>query len=327
MRQETEGLADALVARATEMRADSKIAVIIPALNEESAIGASVASFSEALRGYEHHILVVDGRSVDRTVAIAKENGATVIHQRRGGYGDALSSGFTYAMQKWKPDILLVADGDGSYLESDGRRLVELIAAHVGDYLIGRRIREGDSMSLTNAFGNKAISLLLRILLKINVHDSQSGLFAFRSYLLEGIELRTPGWAVNTELLKQAAQMDMKMMEIPITYRKRVGESKLDPIRGGMANLGVIARMMRDTEPLLLFGMLGSLAILLGLVAGSAVVWEWIVTGTQRHTATVILSVTTVTAGLQVILFGLLADMIKKRTRRATNKWHHFEEL
>jgi hypothetical protein len=157
---------------------------------------------------------------------------------------------------------------------------------------------------------------MARRLLRIPVTDSQSGVFAFRSVLVERIDIRTRGWAVNTEILKQASELGMVIRELPVRYHLRLGQTKLNPLRGALANMAVFLRMMRDAEPLLLFGLLAFVFLLIGTYAGGSVVLEGLRTGTETHVGTAIFSALTVTIGAELVFFALLADMIKQLRRK-----------
>jgi len=304
------------VSDSTVPKRNEKIVVVLPALNEELGIAQTLDELRQALKEYDFQALVVDGHSADGTVEVAKRRGATVVYQMRSGSGDALYTGFLYALQFMGPTIFLTLDADGSYDVHDAPKLIDPIVSGEADYVTGRRSLDKDAMNPTKRFGNLAISWMTRRLLRIPLRDSQTGMFAFRSYLMAETNLRTRGWAVNTELLKHAAEMDLIIREVPVRYRGRIGKSKLGPTSGGATNLSVILRMMRDAEPLLLFAFFAMAFILLGLLTGSSVVVEWILTGTETHVGTAILSALSVIVGVQLLALGLLADMIKERRTR-----------
>jgi glycosyltransferase involved in cell wall biosynthesis len=305
----------------TVLEGNERIIVVLPALDEETGIAKTLSELKQALREYEFQTLVVDGHSNDATVEVAKRHGAIVVYQMRTGYGDALHTGFLYALEFLNPTIFLALDADGSYDAYDAPKLIDQIVRGKTEYVTGRRSPDKDAMSLANRFGNWAISWITRRLLRIPLHDSQTGMFAFRSYLVAETRLSTTGWAINTELLKQAAEMGLMIREVPIGYHARIGKSKLGAISGGAANLAVVLRMMRDTEPLLVFAFFAILFVLLGLMAGASLVVEWVLTGTETHVGTAILSALSVIVGVQMLAFGLLADMMKARRARPRREY------
>jgi dolichol-phosphate mannosyltransferase len=299
-------------------RSNEKIVAVIPSLNEEKGIGQTIRELNVALRrkNYNYKIVVVDGGSQDRTVAIAKDEGAIVLQQIDEGYGGALLTGFLYGLHVLHATILFVTDADMTYDCSNAGALIDPILDKRSDYVIGRRLPSKDAMGNVHAFGNWAITWMVARFLRTSVHDSQSGMFAFRSYLIRETDFHTKGWAVNTELLKRAAEMNMSIGEATVNYRKRIGEVKHSTISGGLANIAVILRMMRDAEPLLFFSLLAFVFIVLGAITGARVAIEWILTGTESHVGTAILSALSVIVGIQLLAFGLIADMIKQSRRK-----------
>jgi len=294
-----------------------KIIVVLPTLNEEEAIGSVIDDLKRYLKSYNHEILIVDGHSTDNTVKIAKNHGAHVIYQRQKGYGEALYTGFIYAREKMGGDILVTMDGDGTYDPKDVPNLLQPILNNTLDLAVGKRMPEVGAMKKTNILGNRLISWLVKKLLHINVSDTQSGMFAFRSYLIDFIELKVSGWAFNTEILSEAKHVGMRIGEVPITYRKRLGKSKLNIFQAGLINLGVILRLARDFEPLLLFGAVAILLIALGVFLGLIILVEFIMKGTMRHLALSIFSSLCITTGIQLFSLGLIADMIKDLKNRS----------
>jgi dolichol-phosphate mannosyltransferase len=293
-----------------------KVVVVIPTLDEEAGIARTLDGLRNSLQGFDYEIVVVDGHSRDRTVELCKSRNATVIYQKGVGYGDALFTGFLYGISALKAKIFLAIDGDASYDPGDAPMLIDHITERKADLVVGRRQSESGSMSLANRYGNRLISWMTRNLLHIPLSDSQSGMFAFRSVLIEETDFRTKGWAANTEILKQAAELGMIIHELPVRYNPRLGKSKLNPLKGALANLGVALRMMRDAEPLLLFVSVASLFFAIGVVAGAAVVLGWTRTGTEIRLGAAIFSAVTIIIGVELVLFGLLADMLKHLRRK-----------
>jgi glycosyltransferase involved in cell wall biosynthesis len=293
-----------------------KVVVVVPTLDEEAGIAKTLDGLRDSLKGFDYEIVVVDGHSRDRTVELSKSRNATVVYQKGAGYGDALFTGFLYGTSALKAKIFLTIDGDASYESEDAPALIDHIAEGKADLVVGRRQSEPGSMGLINRHGNRLISWMTRNLLHIPVSDSQSGMFAFRSVLIEETDFRTKGWAANTEILKQAAELGMMIHELPVRYNPRLGKSKLNPLKGGLANLGVALRIMRDAEPLLLFLSVASVFFGIGAAAGAAVAVGWTKTGIETGLGTALLSAVTIIIGVELVLFGLVADMLKHLRRK-----------
>ncbi len=291
------------------------IAIVIPTLNEEEAIGRVMDEIKEAMRQYKYQVIVVDGHSTDNTVKIAKERGAVVLYQVRKGYGDALQLGFKYAYRKLKTPITVMMDADGTYDPKDIPKLIKPIIEGKADLTIGNRFKnmEKGAMTLTNKVGNKILSWMARKILKISIKDTQSGFRAFRTSTLKLLNLKTKGMPFATEMLAEATQAAVRILEVPISYRRRIGKRKLNPLKDGLMILSVILRLARDYQPLIFFGGPGIVFILGGILIGINVVVEWLTTGVITRLASVVLSALLIMTGIQLVSLGLVADMIKRR--------------
>jgi glycosyltransferase involved in cell wall biosynthesis len=302
-----------------EKTALANVAIIVPAMNEERAIGPVLDGIHDALTAsrlpVRSRIVVVDGGSIDGTVPVARSGGATVISQRRTGYGDALLLGFHYATKSFEPDILVMIDGDGTYDAQDIPKILLPILNGHADMVLGNRFpcMESGAMTTTNRLGNRAISWFCRRLLGLHIHDTQCGLRALTANLVNTINGHAEGMPFATEMLADADQAGARIEEIPVMYHvRRVGNTKLNPLRDGVKILGVILRLVRDYRPLFFFGGIGLVFIILGLLVGIGVLQEWLSTGTVSRIPSAILAGALLGAGVQVLSLGLLADMIKQ---------------
>jgi glycosyltransferase involved in cell wall biosynthesis len=195
------------------------VSIIIPALNEAESIGQVVSEMPWPLIA---ECIVVDNGSTDRTAAIATQAGARVIQSQRG-YGAACLTGSNAALPT--STILVYMDGDGSDIIADLPRLIGPIESDQADFVIGSRIRgnrEPGSMLLSQLFAGRFVGLLLRLLGKGSYTDM--GPFrAIRRASLEQLKMSelTYGW--NLEMQIKAAQHHLRILEIPVGYRKRIG--------------------------------------------------------------------------------------------------------
>jgi glycosyltransferase involved in cell wall biosynthesis len=201
---------------------DPKVVVIIPALNEEAAISHVVRDVPELAS----KIVVVDNGSTDRTVERAQEAGAIVVQEPRKGYGYACLKGMEHARDE---DLVVFLDGDYSDYPEEMALLIEPILSGEADLVIGSRLRghrEPGAMLPHAYLANVFFSLLLRILCGIKVTDL--GPFrAIRKDQLVGLNLKeyTYGWTL--EMMIKAARQDLRVVEVPVSYRKRLGHSKV----------------------------------------------------------------------------------------------------
>lgn len=296
---------------------DSGLVIVIPALNEAKSVEKVLDEIVGVFADSEVAVVVVDGHSTDGTDDIARKKGAHVIYQWNHGYGDALRTGFLHARDSLSASIIVMMDADFTYDANDIPKLVEPILKGKADLVLGNRLAhlEEGAMPFINRVGNRILSWVAKAALRIKVCDTQCGLRAFRSELVECMDLETEGMPLAIEMLAEAKFAGARIVEVPVTYRKRVGDTKLNPLRDGLRILGTTIRLMRDTQPLLFFGGLGAFLGIIGLAFGIDVTLEWFRTGTVGRVPTVMLASLLMISGVQLFALGLVADMIKKLRR------------
>jgi glycosyltransferase involved in cell wall biosynthesis len=203
------------------------IDIIIPAYNEEKSIVHVIRDIPKA---QVRDIIVCNNASTDRTAEVAVENGATVVNQPQKGYGNACLAGMALIAQKaQKPDIVVFLDGDYSDYPEELLLLVAPIIEGRAEMVIGSRAlgaRESGSMTPQQVFGNWLATRLIRLFFNYTFTDL--GPFrAIRYDSLLKIDMvdRNFGWTVEMQI--KAAKLKMPCLEIPVTYRRRIGISKV----------------------------------------------------------------------------------------------------
>jgi len=212
--------------------------VIVPTLNEEDAIGKVLAEVQ--VIDLIDEVIVVDS-STDATAKIAESLGAKVVFESRKGYGRALQTGVENA----SGDVVIYMDGDHTYDARDILRIVEPISGGKYDVVLGNRLcnkMQSGAMSLFNRFGNTLISLVFSLFFFRKVDDTQCGLRAIRSRFLEGLSYRNYGMPYVTEQLIRLVKKGVRIANTPITYRPRIGTTKLCTWTDGFRILRVIFR-------------------------------------------------------------------------------------
>ena len=200
-----------------------KISVIIPAFNEEQAIGEVVGAVPV---DRVHEIIVVDNASTDDTAKQAVLAGARVIRESRPGYGSACLAGARAAIDA---GILVYLDGDRSDDPKQLDAIVGPVLRNRADLVIGSRIHgtlHKGAMPLHGRMGNRFIVFILRLLYRVNITDIGS-FRALRSQTLIDLKMEqmTYGWPV--EMVVKAARKGLRIQSVPIHYRKRIGKSKV----------------------------------------------------------------------------------------------------
>lgn len=204
-----------------------KIVVIIPAFNEENAVGLVIREIPKHLVA---EIIVVNNNSNDQTAQIAKEAGATVLNENRQGYGWACLKGIDYCkLQNILPDIVVFMDADHSDYPEEMSRLIKPIIEQNFDMVIGSRTlgkRERGSMTPQQIFGNWLATNLIKIFYGITYTDlGPFRAITFEKLIAMKMQDTTYGWTVEMQL--KAAKMKLKVAEVPVNYRSRIGVSKV----------------------------------------------------------------------------------------------------
>jgi len=203
------------------------IDVIIPAYNEEDSIDSVI---NEIPKDLVREIIVCNNASTDRTKEIALKAGANVQDQPNKGYGNACLKGMEYiAGKKIAPDIVVFLDGDYSDFPEEMPLLIDPIITSDYDLVIGSRSKgnlENGSMMPQQIFGNWLATTLIKLIYKYDFSDL--GPFrAIRYDKLLAIEMEDKDFGWTVEMQVKAAKHGFKCTEVPVTYRKRIGVSKV----------------------------------------------------------------------------------------------------
>ncbi|MFI8106675.1 glycosyltransferase family 2 protein [Streptomyces sp. NPDC086023] len=216
----------------------SSLSVVMPAFNEASNLPSviatvPVAELAEA--GWDTELVVVDNASTDGTGDVARSLGARVVFQPERGYGNAYHAGFAAA----RGDVIATGDADRTYPFDALPGLLKVLDALDVEFLMTNRLVRAnrDAMAPTHSMGNHVLSMMSRLLFHNGVHDSQSGMWVFRRYLWQSLDVRSTGMAFSQEIKNAATLSGCRCLEVPITYRMRGGEVKLHALHDGTANL------------------------------------------------------------------------------------------
>jgi len=216
----------------------SRISVLIPAFNEEDSIGLVISDIPPDIAD---EIVVIDNGSTDTTSLRAKEAGATVIREQARGYGNACLRGIEYLIEKGSStDIVVFLDGDYSDHPEEMRELVKPIENDDYDLVIGSRMsgkRERGALLPQAIFGNKLSAFLINMFYGVKFTDlGPFRAVKFKKLLELDMEDKTFGWTVEMQV--KAAKRGFRCIEIPVSYRKRIGVSKITGTLSGSIRAG-----------------------------------------------------------------------------------------
>lgn len=281
------------------------VCVLIPTLNEGKTIGVLIAEFKEL--GF-NNILVIDGNSNDDTVSIAKDAGARIIVQSGKGKGQAVQEAFEAIEDKY----VLMIDGDGTYLPSDAPAMVEPLMQGNADHVMGNRFANYEPTAFTklNLVGNKMLNKLFGFAYGEWLTDILSGYRAFTHEAIKGMELNKTGFEIETEITVELVKNDFRIKEVPITYltRHSLGKTKLNPLKDGIKIGLTIYKLAKSHNPMFYFGVIGTIFMVMGAVAGIYVVSEWL--NSITHILLGVLTTLMILIGVQLLIFGLIGDLI-----------------
>jgi len=222
-----------------------KICLVIPALNEASAIGRVL---DQTPRELVDEVIVVDNGSTDDTSEIALAHGARVLFEPRRGYGNACLAALRF-LEKTEPEIVVFMDGDYSSDPKELHRLVRPLVRGDADLVIGNRTpsrMERGSMPFHARLGN----WIALILLKLLHGGSFADLGPFRAITWSSLKRlnvkdQTFGW--NVEMMVKALRLNLRVVEVDVSYRRRVGKSKISGTLTGSLRAGyrIILTIMR----------------------------------------------------------------------------------
>jgi len=284
----------------------SEVCVLIPTLDEAETIGDVVDDFRA--EGFES-ILVVDGRSSDDTREIAREHGADVITQSGSGKGQAVREGVAHAEEPY----VLMLDGDGTYMAKDAPVMLEPLLNGDAEHVIGDRFAdmEAGAMSTLNGLGNSVINRAFAFIHGYDYRDILSGYRAFSVESFERMHLSADGFAIETEMAVKCAKHDIETRVVDITYLARpdASDTNLRPFRDGARIIFALYKLAKTNNPLFYFGSVGVVSTLAGAITAIYVAVEWFTVGVS-HNIMALFSAFTVLLGIQLLMFGVLSDLL-----------------
>ena len=208
--------------------------MVIPTMNEEASIGAVIDEIRRALAGRDIEILTVDTASRDRTNEIATAKGARVVPEPRRGYGRAYKTGFAAARGRY----IATLDADLTYPADRFPDMLRLLEAGRADFVAANRMARlsPDAMRGMHRIGNMILNVTFRLLYRIPIEDSQSGMWAFRRDLLPHLRVLHDGMPFSEELKAEVIRRGFRYLEVPIDYRPRAGEKKIRSFKDAFLN-------------------------------------------------------------------------------------------
>ncbi len=293
------------------------VAVLIPCYNEALTIGKVIDDFKASLPFAD--IYVYDNNSSDETSRIAKEHGAIVRFEPRQGKGYVVRQMF----RDIDADYYVLVDGDDTYPAESAGDLIRPLAEGVADMTVGDRLSNGtygeENDRAFHGFGNNLVRWLIKIIYGYSFEDVMTGYRAFNRVFVKTMPVISGGFQIETELSIHAVDKHWRIADVPIVYRDRPegSESKLSTFNDGAKVLMAIASLFKDYRPLALFGWIGLIFVILGLVAGVPVIIEFSATHLVERFPTALLAVALEMCGMFSFTIGLILDTVAKSHRKS----------
>ena len=282
----------------------SKVAVLLPAYNEE----VSIASMVLLSLQYADEVIVIDDGSSDRTSEVSRLAGATVLsHTTNKGKGAALKTGFKYAQDY---DIIVTIDADGQHNPSEIPDVIKPIMEDRADIVNGSRYIAGkDTTTPTyRRVGQTVLDNATYLASGVKLTDTQSGFRAFSSKSIEYFNFDPNGFGIESDMLIEASVNKLRIVEVEITVRYDVNTTTDNPIVQGFSVLMRILELMRFNRPLYFYGISGSIVLFLGILIILTV-------KASLFTNNIYISAIgyfIVVIGLFLLFFGLFSDTVNR---------------
>lgn len=300
------------------------VSLIIPAYNEEKGLPKVV----EEAYDYVEEIIIVDDGSKDKTLKVAQKLAQdkkikVIKHKKNSGKVAALRTGVKASTK----DILIFTDADFTY---PAKHFPEIVATLKNSELVlGSRFKKRiQNMALLNLIGNRIFSLVTSYIAGDKITDGQTGLRAMRKKDFKKLDVDATGLEYETKMTVRAAKLGYRIKEIPINYRKRIGKSKLNPIKDGY-KMFISPFIIAFSETSLLARTViipGIFSLLIGLIFGLLSVKEYLDVivfqsiDKYNHPFYPLITVFSVLFGTQLISMGLLIDNLSKKLHRIEEK-------
>jgi len=285
----------------------SGVSIVVPAYNEEQAIGPVLEQLLRVMSesGLPHEVIVVDDGSQDATAEVARRYDAVVVLRHKGnrGYGAALKNGIRHAHY----ELICITDADGSYPNERIPDLIARLTRDGCDMTVGARKGEKIAIPLVRRPAKWLISRLANFVAGEPIPDLNSGLRVFRrSVALSLFSMLPDGFSFTTTITLAMLTNGYLVDYIPIDYHKRIGRSKIRPIRDTLNFIQLVLRIALYFAPLKVFLPFSGFLLLLALFWA---LFSKFVLGELADVSTLVITMTSI----QVGVIGMLAELINRR--------------
>ena len=292
-----------------------KIAILIPCYNEEKTIEKVIKGFIKELP--KAKIYVYDNNSTDKTAKIARKNKAIVRHEPLQVKGNVIRRMF----REIDAECYLMVDGDNTYDPKAAKKLTDLVLNKQVDMAIGDRLSSTyftENKRLFHNFGNKIVRFLINKLFKSHINDIMTGYRAFSYDFVKTFPILSRGFEIETEMTIHALDKNFYVSEIPVLYKDRESgsESKLNTYRDGFRVIKTILRLFKEYKPMIFFGFISIIFLLISLGFGIPVFVEYFKTGLVPRFPTLIFAGFMLIISIINLTIGIILEVVVKKHRQ-----------
>lgn len=286
-----------------------KVTIILPTLNEEKAIGPVIDELHQ--NGY-NNIIVIDGHSTDKTKEISQQKKAEFHEQEGKGKADAIKSVLKYIQTPY----LLIMDCDYTYDAADIEKF--LVEIQKANQVIGARDLKSDAIPKFNQFGNALITKTYNLVMGTKIDDICCGMYMFKTDFLKKLDFQLKGYQIEFDLASQAGEYG-KISQVPINYRKRLGETKMSPIKEGINVFKVLYNFCKVYNPTLIFAVFAGLLVFPGLILLGYDGVKWLINPADYRSGIAQIALVLIVMGSTAIVFALISSHLRRIERKINN--------
>ena len=292
-----------------------EIAVLIPCYNESETIAKVVKDYKSVLPNAK--IYVYDNNSTDNTDKIAKKAGAIIKYEYKQGKGNVIRSMF----KDIDADCYIMIDGDDTYPKENAKEMCNYVLEGKADMVIGDRLSSTyftENKRPFHNFGNRLVRTLINTLFKSNIRDIMTGYRAFSYDFVKTFPVLSKGFEIETEMTIHALDKNFAIKEIPVEYRDRPtgSESKLNTFSDGYKVLKTIARLFKEYKPMIFFGLISLIFLIISLIFGIPVFHEYFKTHLVKRFPTLIFSGFMLMISTLSLVCGIILEVVVKKHRQ-----------
>ena len=291
--------------------------VCIPAYNE----GKMIKNLVQKCLQYSDKVIVCDDGSIDNTSKLAEEGGATVIsHKKNQGKGSALKTLFKHA-KELGPEVMITIDGDNQFLPEEINKLAEPILKKKADIVIGYRFDENSEMPSYRKIGNKVLDKVTKMASDLPFRDTQSGFRSYSNKALELLDFKSSGFGADSEILIDASQKRLKILEEKVSVIYNTGESTStkNPISHSADVFSSLLELIAFHHPLKMLGIPGIILLIVGVVFSVIVIAMF---NETRYFSipTTLVAFGSLTIGLLLLMMSVILYAIGKKPKNNSSQ-------